>query len=56
MIDKEGYIVVSLEAINKIREAIGKPLVRENMMLYDPFEDQKEEEVIVEQATDYDEG
>jgi hypothetical protein len=28
VIDKEGYIVVSLEAINKIRETIGKPKVK----------------------------
>jgi hypothetical protein len=31
-IDKDGYIVVSLEAINKIRETIGKPKVGENMI------------------------
>jgi hypothetical protein len=31
IIDKDGYIVVSLEAINKIRETIGKPKVGENM-------------------------
>jgi hypothetical protein len=33
MIDKEGYIVVSIEAINKIRETIGKPKVHQDLML-----------------------
>jgi len=33
IIDKDSYILVPLEVIDKIRETIGKPKVKENMMV-----------------------
>jgi len=48
IIDKDGYIVVSLEAINKIRETIGKPKVGENLMINESNEGEAVKEVIEE--------
>ena len=51
-VDNEGYVLVPLEAINKIRETIGKPSVGEKMVNDQPYEEGIEEEIIEERMTE----